>query len=246
MSSASAAFFFPVNSCDSPVPLYSDDCAVDSRCVYFGGGHCQDLMRQQSEDLGTEERHMGPEPPPPLWPEIEGGMPSLVPMTSTDHAIIARQRAQAKRAREAPYYMVDAAAQPEVMRWSDRQRGAAQGRLALSKALASSARFVPPELLASGNKSAKSGGQVQRRGRSSSLSGKELKALEEIEGAQGEGAQGGPGGPNKGQEGEAGADAEETIDEAEDEAFDADYVENHYDSAGEDDDGGDDGGGDYL
>jgi len=205
-------------------------------------------MRQQSEDLGTEERNMGPEPPPPLWPEIEGGMPSLVPMTSTDHAIIARQRAQAKRAREAPYYMVDAAAQPEVMRWSDRQRGAAQGRLALSKALASSARFVPPELLASGNKSAKSGGLKERRGRSSSLSGKELRALEEIEGAQGEGAQGGPGGPNNGREGEAGAEADETIDEAEDEAFDADYVENHYDSAGEDDDGGagDEGGGDYL
>ena len=157
-------------------------------------------------------------------------MPELLPMTDEDRQLIERQRRQAKRMRASAYWVADAKRLPEVLKWSDRhlvnQEGAEKR---LAKALTSSSRFVPPELLASGNGKQRGNTRAKR-----ALSAKELKALEESEGREGEGG----GGEKK--------DDEDDLreDDGEDAGDDNLDYGNAYDSAGDDDPDDDGGGGD--
>jgi len=204
-----------------------------------------DLMRSNAEDLGVDERGMGQEPPPPLWPEIEGGMPALLPMTEEDRAVIERQRRQVKRMQESPYFLEDAKVGPDVLRWGDRDRTSNKGQEVLGRLLATSTPFVPPELVAATKRRAVGSVGKKRRGRASSLSEKELRALEEIEGKAPMGGEGGAGGRGEGGEGDGGEGYEEGQDD-EEEGFDQDYLENHFESDKDDGDDDGDGGEGYL
>ena len=216
-----------------------------------GNTMMQDLMRSNAEDLGIDDRGMGParEEPPPLWPPIEGGMPALTPMTEMDKRLIDLQRRQLKRIRESPYHMRDATQFTTVMKWSDRNRGGGKHHEALLvEALSSSAKYAPPELISSGGRGmngsgARGGGPGgKRRARASSLSEKELRALEEKEGLLG-----GDGERTAREAGDAPAWGDDNeYGEEEGDEFDQDYLENHYDSAGDDDDGDDGDGEGYL
>lgn len=81
-----------------------------------------DLIRANAEDMGMDQRGMA-SGPPPLWPEIEGGIPSLMPMTEEDRMLVEKERSLTKRMRESPYY-IDGDKQLEyrIPRWSDRNR----------------------------------------------------------------------------------------------------------------------------
>jgi hypothetical protein len=209
-----------------------------------GGGNMavHDLLRSNAEDLGIEHDRgssLGQQPPP-VWPEIEGGIPALLPMTQHDRDQIEIQRRITKRIRDSPYFLKDVKKVPDVIRWSDRHSVRDVKYEKFHQAIASSSKCMPPELLdVNGSKSSLSNSDVKKRFRTNSLSEKELQALAEIEGKL-------PAGRSEQETKRSGSDEEGQDENAAEDEFDQDYLENHYESADDDDGGNDSGGESYL
>lgn len=201
-----------------------------------GGMAVYDLMRSNAEDLGIDEKGitMGQQPPP-IWPEIEGGMPALIPMTQDDRNQIEVQRRITKRIRDSPYFLKDVKKIPEIIRWSDRHSVRDVNYEKFHQAIASSSKCMPPECLdVNGTKRSALHSATLKRLRTNSLSERELQALAEIEGKM----------PVEGR-----SDTLKRVDQSDEPDFDndaaedefaQDYVEDHY--ASDDDDGGNDSG----
>ena len=196
------------------------------------------MARARENDSGPEGS-TAQNAPPPLWPEIEAGIPCLLKLDTKDEFRINKMRTMQRRMKASPCHLENEAPVKDVIRWSERHRRSGRGKHeSLLDSLAAGARWFPLDLLSRNALEGRvpegvdlSSMPRSKRARTNSFEEKRIRALEDRETKA----------PSKQEEPQPEDVATELPPEEEGDEFDQDYTKDYYDSAGEGDSGGDSG-----